>query len=75
MCHDGAHTPVKFAKKHSMLGANDGKWQKVAFRKAIQRFISSGFNVALINGLEVRDTKVRRTFQTRLMAYTNESLT
>jgi ATP-dependent RNA helicase DDX60 len=70
MCHDGAHNPVKFPKKHSVLSVSDGEWQKVAFRKTIRRFISSGFNVALINGLEARDTKVRQTFQTRLMAYT-----
>jgi hypothetical protein len=75
MCYDGARTPIKFAKKRSMLGVNDGKWQKVAFRKAIRRFISSGFNMTLINGLEVRDIKVRRTFQIRLMAYTHENLT
>ena len=62
MCHDGAHTPVKSGMKHSVLSASNGNWQKVAFRKMIRRFISLGFNVALVNGLEVRDTKVRLMF-------------
>lgn len=63
MCHDGAHAPVLCGTKPSVLGASDGEWQKVAFRKTIRHFILSGFNVALINGLEVRDTKVRWAFQ------------
>lgn len=62
MCHDGAHTPIKSGMKHSVLGASNESWRKVAFRKMIRQFISLGFNVALVNGLEVRDTKVRLIF-------------
>ena len=62
MCHDGAHTPIKSEMNHSVSGVSNESWQKVAFRKMIRRFISLGFNVALVNGLEVRDTKVRLIF-------------
>ncbi|KAI9783682.1 MAG: hypothetical protein M1839_003530 [Geoglossum umbratile] len=52
MCHDGA------TQTQSETEAPDNKSTKVAFRKMIRRFILPGFSVALINGLEVRDTKV-----------------
>lgn len=60
MCHDGAYVPIKPRKNRPALDTSVGDWQKVTFRKMIGQFISLGFNVALINGLEVRDTKVRR---------------
>ena len=59
MCHDGAHTQAMSNKKDEVLNASEGIWSKVALRKMIRYFITSGFNIALINGLEVRDTKVR----------------
>lgn len=60
MCHDGARALVRPTLKHSEKGKQVAHAQKVALRAMIRRFISSGFNVALINGLEVRDTKVRQ---------------
>lgn len=58
MCHDGALTPAKSEESHLSMEANATDWQKIALRKTIRHFIRSGFNVALVNGLEVRDTKV-----------------
>jgi len=58
MCHDGALTTIESEKLHSVVGAGDPDWQKIALRKTIRHFIRLGFNVALANGLEVRDTKV-----------------
>lgn len=58
MCHDGALTTIESDKLHSMVGTVDLDWQKIALRKMIRHFIRCGFNVALVNGLEVRDTKV-----------------
>ena len=57
MCHDGAHVPVRSGRDDSEMEFNVTHKQTLAFRKMIRRFIFSGFNVALINGLEVRDTK------------------
>ena len=59
MCHDGALTTITSKKPHSVVGKGDPAWQKIALRKMIRHFIRSGYNVALANGLEVRDTKVR----------------
>ncbi|KAI9764046.1 MAG: hypothetical protein M1840_008922 [Geoglossum simile] len=52
MCHDGA------VQTHPESESRGSKIAKVAFRRMIQRFILPGFSVALINGLDVRDTKV-----------------
>ncbi|KAH0541683.1 hypothetical protein FGG08_003846 [Glutinoglossum americanum] len=52
MCHDGAtRTPPESRTRFDMF-------VKFMFRRMIRYFILSGFNVALINGLDVRDTKV-----------------
>ena len=58
MCHDGAYAPVESKSKHPITRTKDGRWQRIALRKTIQHFIIKGFNVALVNGLEVKDTKV-----------------
>ena len=58
MCHDGAFAPVKSKTKQPVIDAYNGSWQRIALRKTIQHFIRTGFNVALVNGLEVKDTKV-----------------
>lgn len=58
MCHDGARVQVRPSMELSGKAAKFTHEQKVALRTMIERFILSGFNVALINGLEVRDTKV-----------------
>jgi len=67
MCHDGALTTIESEKLHSVVGTVDPDWQKIALRKMIRHFIRSGFNVALVNGLEVRDTKVCEDSLTRRM--------
>ena len=59
MCHDGAHTQAISKKTDKVQGTKRGNWPKVTLRKMIRYFIVSGFNIALINGLEVKDTKVR----------------
>lgn len=64
MCHDGAYAPVQSTLQSRVINAEKGDWQKVAFRKMICHFISSGFNVALVNGLEVKDSKVGQIFHT-----------
>lgn len=48
MCHDGADTKNEQSRKE--------------LREMISWFISSHYNVALINGLEFRDTKVRTNY-------------
>jgi len=58
MCHDGARGPNRPGWEGSEMNAVTTQTQKVALRKMILRFIFTGFNVALVNGLEVRDTKV-----------------
>ncbi|MCJ1394369.1 hypothetical protein MMC18_007247 [Xylographa bjoerkii] len=58
MCHDGAYAPVESKSKQTIMDAYDGTWQRIALRMTIQHFIRTGFNVALVNGLEVKDTKV-----------------
>ncbi|KAK4988926.1 hypothetical protein LTR66_007187 [Elasticomyces elasticus] len=63
MCHDGA-SPVQSARnkviKASKLElAIDGASEpRLAFRAMILNFVARGYNVALVNGLEWRDTKV-----------------
>jgi len=57
MMHDGAHPLDKKGKQ--VTGQDDDQAsQKVSLRCMILSFISRGYNVALINGLEWRDTKV-----------------
>ncbi|MCJ1400686.1 hypothetical protein MMC11_003894 [Xylographa trunciseda] len=58
MCHDGAYATAESKTESPITGAYDGSWQRIALRKTIQHFIGIGFNVALVNGLEVKDTKV-----------------
>lgn len=58
MCHDGARAAHHFEIDHSAEEANYWNRQKSTFRRMIGRFMSLGFNVALVNGLEIRDTKV-----------------
>ena len=60
MCHDGAYAPVESKSNQPIIDAYDGSWQRIALRKTIQHFINTGFNVALVNGLEVKDTKVSK---------------
>src|SRR5579862_7221734 len=52
MCHDGAVQTQSESQTHA------SKIAKFEFRSMIRRFILPGFSVALINGLDVRDTKV-----------------
>lgn len=58
MCHDGARAPNNFEIEYSAEEASYWNRQKSTFRRMIGQFMSLGFNVALANGLEVRDTKV-----------------
>jgi hypothetical protein len=70
MCHDGSLAisgPQGVAKT---VDESVDKLRKVALRSTIRHFVTSGFNVALINGLETKDTKVRR----KLMHRCNVSL-
>ncbi|TKA25301.1 hypothetical protein B0A50_06205 [Salinomyces thailandicus] len=61
MMHDGAQ-PEKRAGKH--MAAEDAAVEKsptsqrVGLRQMVLQFIGQGYNVALVNGLEWRDTKV-----------------
>ena len=60
MTHDGA-APVDRKAKHmteDSLPAAKPSIQRVALREQVLFFIEGGYNVALINGLEWRDTKV-----------------
>jgi hypothetical protein len=52
MCHDGATQAI------SEPQTPRDRFTKFRFRRMIRLFVLLGFNVALINGLEVRDTKV-----------------
>lgn len=57
MCHDGAvahHSPNEDTPRDTDRESH----KKTLFRTRIMSFIKSGYNVALINGLEYRDTKV-----------------
>lgn len=58
MCHDGARAPNNFEIEYSAEETSYWNRQKSTFRRIIWRFMSLGFNVALANGLEIRDTKV-----------------
>ena len=67
MCHDGAN-PNPLLTDTSSLGANDEEHseinaretsRKIAYRTMICWLINESYNVALINGLEWADTKVR----------------
>jgi len=69
MCHDGAN-PVplmadldheaKDNSEHSGIEAQETS-RKIKFRAMISILIQKGYNVALINGLDWQDTKVRAT--------------
>lgn len=59
MCHDGARAAHHLDIDHSAEEASYWDRQKSTFRRMIGQFMSLGFNVALVNGLEIRDTKVR----------------
>lgn len=54
LCHDGASSVIehRLQKKHSFS-------TKVLYRSLIYSLMKRGYNVALINGLEWMDTKVR----------------
>lgn len=67
MCHDGAN-PVPLSTEVPLPGANENEQaeieaqetsRKLAFRTMVCWLINEGYNVALINGLEWADTKVR----------------
>lgn len=58
MCHDGARAPNHVEIEHSAEQAGFWNRQKSTFRRMIGQFMSLDFNVALVNGLEIRDTKV-----------------
>lgn len=54
LCHDGASSAIehRLQKKHAFS-------TKVLYRSMIYSLMKRGYNVALINGLEWMDTKVR----------------
>ena len=56
MAHDGA-VPLHGVDKNA-LKKQDLKYHQTVLRRMIIHFIKNGYNVALINGLEWRDTKV-----------------
>ncbi|KAK5112755.1 hypothetical protein LTR62_003853 [Meristemomyces frigidus] len=59
MMHDGAYPVEQKTKKSPLLTAEAApKSQRVALRRMILQFIGRGYNIALMNGLEWRDTKV-----------------
>lgn len=59
MCHDGARATHDLHIDHSAEEESYWNRQRSTFRRMIHQFMSLGFNVALVNGLEIRDTKVR----------------
>ena len=76
MCHDGASIAVS-PHNPSIQTAPDAKpsekdlletRRRVIFRVMIYALIGQGYNVALINGLEWADTKVRVEIFTLLLA-------
>ncbi|KAF2455466.1 hypothetical protein BDY21DRAFT_365243 [Lineolata rhizophorae] len=61
MCHDGAASKQETSMAAYISAENrrsDVPDAKTYFRAMIASFISLGYNVALINGLELRDTKI-----------------
>ena len=66
MCHDGAN-PTPLSKEVLAVGQNaritdikaKESRRKSIFRSFINKLINRGYNVALINGVEFSDTKVR----------------
>ncbi|GAB7364637.1 hypothetical protein MBLNU230_g5440t1 [Neophaeotheca triangularis] len=62
MCHDGAHATQRTGKfinkKQDSLAPDSHSSQRVGLRQMILKFATTGYNVALVNGLEWRDTKV-----------------
>lgn len=56
MAHDGSHPKPVDASGNPTASE---KMQRFSFRQAILAYMSAGHAVALINGLEFRDTKVR----------------
>ena len=66
MCHDGAHvhqTPINATSveenKEDPTPDRQEIFRKARFRYFMLKLIARGYNVALINGLEFIDTKVR----------------
>lgn len=57
MAHDGA-SPIERVGKHITKDASGASAQRLALRALILAFMGRGYNVALVNGLEWRDTKV-----------------
>lgn len=69
MCHDGATLAPVSTKSGVMLidhqtesniGVQEAS-RKAKYRAMIYHLISLGYNIALVNGLEFVDTKVRKT--------------
>jgi hypothetical protein len=64
MAHDGALPEgSQSAATEADANVNDASRQQKLLREMILFFIDQGFNVALTNGLELRDTKVMTTVQ------------
>lgn len=67
LCHDGAILTLTTEKKSTLKHDNsemirleaEERSRKIVFRGLIYSMIKRGYNVALINGLEWMDTKVR----------------
>ena len=64
MCHDGASadpidTPAIGQNQDTASIGTQEKSRKVGFRSMIFKLIRRGYNIALINGLEFIDTKVK----------------
>ncbi len=54
LCHDGASSAIDYRMRKTHKSVN-----KILFRGMIYSFMTRGYNVALVNGLEWMDTKVR----------------
>ena len=67
MCHDGANVDTPTSTEASLCQIGDDlarietqeKSRKTRLRGMIFTFLNQGYNIALINGLEFIDTKVR----------------
>ncbi len=67
MCHDGANVDPTTSTEGSISQAGDDSGRnetqemsrKIRLRAMIFTLINQGYNIALINGLEFLDTKVR----------------
>ncbi|KAI9750079.1 MAG: hypothetical protein M1815_002040 [Lichina confinis] len=58
MCHDGAEASRMGKDSLPPTNAAHVESQKRSFRSLIRHFILQGYDVALVNGLDVRDSKV-----------------